>query len=268
MTAGWIAGVVAWLAVYELGHRRLRASGREWRSWRRACWWASAVLLALAGLPPLAPTVASAVWGESLQFALLAFGAAPLAVLAAPAEPVAALWGGRPRPAAPVPATGGWWALGAFLVATVGWRVPAAVDAVAGDGSWVALEAVTLVAGTWWLWAALMGSPPRLPVAPPARRIVLSAFAAWSVWVFAYAVGFTAHAFYPAYGAGVTPVSSQEWVVAILWVTSAAALLPVAFLGLVRWLSTEQALAAAEEADYRRLRARLVGGREAPRRSA
>lgn len=267
MTFGWAAAAVAWVLVYELGRRRLARTGRAWPDWRRGCWWMAGGLLVLVGCPPVAGAAPDALWGESLQFALLAFGVGPLAALAAPIEPVGSLWGRSPRAGAPTSVGSGWLALGAFLVTTIGWRLPPAVGTAGAGGGWLVVEAVTVLVGTWPLWAALMGSPPREALAAPARRMVLSAFAAWSVWVFAYVVGFSAHAFYPAYSSGLTPAGSQQWVVAILWATSAAALVPVAFTNLVRWLAREQSAAAAEEADYRRLRA-LMTGHEAPQRPA
>lgn len=255
MTIAWGIAIVVWLAAYELGRRRLLADGQEAPPWRRGCWWAAALILVLVGFPPLADTAHDALWGETLQFALLTFGVVPLAVLAAPVRPLASLWGRACRRPISFTPAGGWAALAAFLAVTIGWRLPPAVDAVAGNDAWLGLEAVTLGVGTAWLWAAFVGSSPiRALVAPP-RRIVMAAFAAWSVWIFAYVVGFSSRPFYPAYANGVTPVGTQQWVVAILWATSAAALVPVAFTSLIRWLSTEQRLAAAEEAGHRERRA-------------
>lgn len=261
MTVVWGIAIVVWVAVYEVGRGRLLVAGERVPAWRRGCWWAAALLLVLVGFPPLANTAHDALWGETLQFALLTFGVTPLAVLAAPGAPVAALWGRACHRTVPVTPAGGWAALAAFLVVTIGWRLPPAVDAVAGNSAWLVAEAVTVGVGTAWLWAAFVGSPPLRALGAPPRRIVLAAFSAWSVWIFAYIVGFSSRPFYPAYAHGVTPVGTQQWVVAILWATSAAAFVPVAFTSLIRWLSSEQRLAAAEEARHREQRALARSGR-------
>lgn len=254
MTAAWLAVAAAAVAAYEGGCRALGHRGQRWPRWRRACWWAAAVLLAGAGMPPLVEAARRSIVLQSLQFGILAFGVGSLAVLGAPTRPLTALVG-RPQPAArSVSRRAAACALAGFGLVTIGWRLPPAVDAVVGGRGWLALQAATLAAGTWWLWTAVIGTPTRRAVEPRPLRVVLAGVSAWSIWVFAYVVGFAAHAFYPAFATGSTAVGPQQVAVIVLWATSAAALVPVAFTNLALWLGREQQIAEAEMDDYRRRR--------------
>lgn len=253
MTGIWLICIAALLLAYEMGRLRLARHGVGWPSTRRACWYAAAALVAVALLPPLGIEAGRHIWAETLQFALLAFGAAPLFALGAPFGLLVERPSGRKKGSGPL----GWatrpgWSLAliAYLTVTIVWRLPVAVDAVAAGREWLALEAVSLVGGSWWLWASLVGSTPRQALDKRPLRIALSAVATWSVWVFAYVVGFSAHAFYPAFAVG-SPMGAQEVAVGILWATSAAAFCPVIFVNLTRWLVADQAEAEAEMAAYR-----------------
>lgn len=249
MSAGWVLVVAVAVGAYEWGLRRHarrrggpQGAGEPDRpAWRHWCWWAAAVLAALVGLPPLAPAARSSILAETVQFAVLGFGVAPLAVLGAPADALAG-WRSHPQPRRPraTPAATGWWALGAFAFTTVAWRVPPAVDVLASGRGWLVVEALSLVGGTWWLWVAVLGAPPRLAVAQRPQRIALAALAAWTTWVSAYVVGFSSHAFYPSFATGRTPAAPQELGVIVLWAASAAALVPVAFCNHARWLGADQ----------------------------
>lgn len=238
----WVVAVAAALGAYEVGRSRKYRDARGWPPARRRSAWAAAALLALAGLPPLDGMVRSHLWAETVQFALIAFGAAPLAALAAPLGLLPA----RHVRLAPRPGNRRWGpALAAFVAVTFGWRLPAAVGAAGSGHGWLAVEAVTILVGSWWLWAALLGSDPRPALDHRTGRIALAAGATWSVWIFAWVVGLSAHPFYPAY-AGSGAMGSQELGVGLLWLISAAALCPVMFLNLIRWLAADQALAETE----------------------
>ncbi len=243
MTYAWVATGVVWWGAYEVLRRR---STTLLRPWRRACWAAAGALLVLAGAPPLGSAAASQEWAAALQFALLAFGVAPLAALGGPGAV-----GSRRRSAAGVSARltsgRGWPALALFFAATVGWRLPVAVNAAAAHRWLVLVEAATLVIATLPLWAALSGSPPAPALSQRPRRMALAALAVWSVWIFAYVVGFSSRPFYSGY-AGRGGMDSQEFGVVIIFAVSALALVPVVFLNLVRWLASEDVLGEASAA--------------------
>lgn len=254
MSFAWLAAAPLWLAAYELGRRRLPGPRRPWPRWRRACAWgaAGALVPAFALAPPGFDK--GQLWAETLQFCLLAFAVTPLAVLAAP---VALARRARPGSIAgkrrSAPGRDGLRSmvlLAGFLGVTVLWRLPIAVDALARHPSLVGVEAATLLAGGSPFWEAIAAAPGhRLVEARPAR-LVMAAVGVWSVWIFAYIVGFSGHPFYPAYRSGTNPVTAQEWAVLILWLTSAAAILPQVFANLVRWLAADRLVGDAEVTLY------------------
>lgn len=261
MSPAWLVAVAAWLAVYEMGRSRYQARARAWPAWRRGCWWcAGAALVLVWALAPLAEG-ARALWAETLQFGVLAFGVAPLAVLATPGAllgrhgprgrggdgRLGMLHGTRLWPARGWQARG--WqivALASFLAATIAWRLPSSVDAVAREPALVGAEAASILAGTWLFWVAVAATPPRALLEFRPARVAFAGAGAWSIWIFAYAVGFSGHPFYPAFRAGSNPVTAQEWSVIVLWVTSAIAIVPSAFVNLARWLSADHVVAEAE----------------------
>ena len=255
MSIAWLLVPAGWAALYEAARRRggMRTGARRW------CWYGAGVLLVIAGEPPLAGLAQRSVWAQALQFGMLAFGVTPLAVLGLPrpfrdaSTPLA-----FPAIRTPVRDAAAAWLC--FLAVTIGWRVPAAVDAAASGGGWLALEALTLVGGTWWLWVTLTGaSRPGLALARP-QRIGLAAVSTWPVWIFAYVVGFSGHTFYPAFPTGAATSAQQELVTGVLLVTSALAFCPVIFVNLTRWLTADQAEAEAEMARYRLRQPAARGG--------
>lgn len=254
-----LAAVAGWLALYELRRHRLERRGVLRAGVRRWRWYAAGGLLAVVGLPPLAVLAQQHLWAQTLQFCLLAFGVAPLAATGLPR----AVWPLRRPPAwraIRTPTADGLAALGCFLAATIGWRVPGAVDAVASGRGWLAVEAVTVIGGTWWLWVVLAGGwRPELDPPRP-LRVALGAVATWSVWIFAYVLGFSHHVFYPAFGGGRTPTAAQVVAVALLLGASLVALCPFLFVNLVRWLSADQAEAEAEMSRYRPRQPAAHGG--------
>jgi len=248
MTLAWALVCAAWAGAYEVRLAVRHQAGWAW--YRRLCWWSAGALLALATLPPVGTRAGHVVWVQTLQFALLLFGVAPLSVFGAP---VAAF---RRAPGARAPGARrtrppwardvklaplrGWLGIFAFWVVMVGWRVPPAVDALAAERAWVWLEAATVILGGWLLWSALVGSPPWLALHQRPRRMALAAVAMWSTWIFAYVVGFAPRPFYPAFAKEPSPMSSQEIAVAVLWAMSALAFVPVIFTNLTLWLRSEE----------------------------
>jgi hypothetical protein len=244
MSGTWLAAAGGWLALYELA-ARYRGAGRQAfpRDAGRWLWYGAGLLLAVVGEPPLSALAHRSLWAQTAQFGLLAFGVVPLAVSG---------WPDATRPAGQRPlrsdtagtrVIAGIAALACFLAVTIGWRVPPAVAAAASGRGWLAVEALTLLAGGWWLWSVLTGRSAALP---RPGRIALAAVATWSVWVFAYVLGFSAHPFYPAFAAGGAPVGAQEIAVGVLFGTSALAFCPLMFVNLTRWLTADEAAAEAE----------------------
>lgn len=228
-TIAAVAVVVACLAAYEWGGRRLPTVRPRWR---RACGWAAAALTVTAA-GPLGAGADRALWEESLQYALLVFGVAPLVVLGAPlAIGRAARWVG--------PAGPRWWVgVVAYLAVMVCWRLPGPVDALAALRPLVLVEGVTVVAGSALVWEEIVGMPP-WGRRPAPLRMIMAAVGAWSAWLAAFAVGFSSRSWYPSYSrpfAGHLGVmASQELGVAIIFVASAAAFVPVVFSALAEWL--------------------------------
>lgn len=247
----WLMVVAAALGWFERARRRAGGAPPADSRGRRRAAWGAGVLLALVGIPPLSSEASQHLWVETIQFSTIAFGAAPLVALAAPASLLPGRRGrssrnGRAKPWLPPGAAG----LAAFVAVTLGWRLPAALDATTRSRAWLAVEVVALVAGTWRFWADVAESPPHAPLAHPAHRVALGALGAWSVWIFAWIVGMSSGPFYPAFAARTGAAGSQELAVGLLWVTSAAALAPMIFTNLFRWLAKDQQLAEAETELY------------------
>lgn len=286
MIAAWLALAALWLSAYEAARTVLARRGVPWPTSRRLCWAGSALLLASSGLLARDSGAGGSLWVETLQFSLIAFGAAPLAVLAAPVELIgtvnrlqsaralqrgggAAARVGAARAAAGgagrarfrvLPARAALAALLGYVAVTVAWRLPPLVDALARHRFLLVVEVLSVLGGTWWLWVSILGSPPWPAVEVRPLRVVLAMAAAWSVWIFAYAVGFSGRAFYAPYGSGRGAVSAQEWSVIVLFATSLVPCAAGMYSSLVRWLSADQTIADAESTLHRQRNATLLAG--------
>ncbi len=245
LSAAWLLVAAALLAVYEL--RRRRWDGR-WSQWRRACWAGGVILLAIAGAGPIAARAGGHAWASVLQYSLLLYGVPPLFALGAP---WALLRGPSVRSLRRSPRRG-WPSLAAYAVVMIAWRLPVMVDAAARHPALLFAEGLTLVAGGWALWSALVGSAPVVAVPELPRRMALAAVAAWSAWAFAYIEGMSSRPFYGAFAARPDAIGGQELAVGIWWAASASALAPVVFVSMTRWLGGEHELGEAGSASLRR----------------
>lgn len=203
---------------------------------------AGAVLVAVSLVPPLATLARRNLIAEAVQFSMLSMLCPALIVLGAPwhtlrlsswAERLAVRRDRRTmfRHAAVF--------LIAFVGVNVAWRLPPVLDALARVPGLVAAEAVTLLAAGTGLWAELVRSPPLVPRLPLPLRAVLAAVAMWSVWITAYALGFSSGPMVHAYagGTGLGSVNAQEAAVGLLWGMAAACFLPVIFGAVFTWLT-------------------------------
>jgi cytochrome c oxidase assembly factor CtaG len=180
---------------------------------------------------------------ESAQFLVFAMVAPALIVLGAPwgllrlSAPLDRLAAGRRRHTSFVRA-------GAFLVvfvaATVAWRVPPVMDALASHPVLVVPELITLLAAGTGLWLELVSSPPLSPRLPKPHRAAVAALAMWSTWAVAYALGLSNHPVFHGYdpaGGALSAVADQQITVALVWAVSAFCFVPVVFVTLLGWLS-------------------------------
>jgi cytochrome c oxidase assembly factor CtaG len=213
----------------------------RWQRKRRWLALAAAMLAAASLLPPAATYARQYVFAESLQFAVFAMVAPALLVLAAPwrltglaarptASPTASPRRHRPFVEAAV-------ALALFAGASIAWRLPGAVDALARHPWLTVAELASLLAAGTVLWLELVRSPPLQPRLTHLQRGVVAALAMWTIWVLAYILGFSGVAWYHAYGhAALGTVADQEIATATLWAVAAVCFAPVIFFSAMTWL--------------------------------
>ncbi len=115
-----------------------------------------------------------------------------------------------------------------FAGASIAWRLPVAVDALARRPALSPLKMVTLLAAGTGLWLELVDSPPLAPRLPRPQRAAVAALAMWTIWILAYVLGFSHVAWYHAYahGNGLSPVADQEVATITLWAVGRTARIP------------------------------------------
>lgn len=203
---------------------------------------AGAVLVAASLVPPLSTLARRNLIAETVQFSMLAMVCPVLIVLGAPWRALR-LSSRADRVAARRDRQGSFWRAAVFLVAfvvvSVAWRLPPVLDALARLPGLVAAEAVTLLAAGIGLWLELVHSPPLAPRVTLPQRAILGALGMWSVWITAYALGFSSLPVVHAYGGatGLGSVTAQEAAVGLVWGVAAACFLPVIFAAVFTWLT-------------------------------
>jgi cytochrome c oxidase assembly factor CtaG len=211
-----------------------------------------ALIVAALGVTGLARRYVVA---ESVQFVVFAMAAPALIVLGAPWRLLRLSRPAGPEPGQPgtapldrlaaarrqrtsfLPAAG---FLVVFIAASVAWRLPPVVDALARRPALIAVELITLLAAGIGLWLELVSSPPLAPRLPNPHRAAIAALAMWSTWVVGYALGFANHAVFHGYdgpGSALGAVADQEIAVALVWAVSACCFVPIVFVALLSWLS-------------------------------
>jgi cytochrome c oxidase assembly factor CtaG len=125
-----------------------------------------------------------------------------------------------------------------FTGVSLAWRVPPALDALARHPGLVAAQAITLLAAGIGLWLWLVRSPPLAPRLCGAQRAAIAALAMWSMWIAAYALGFSSRPLVHAYAGGGGPgvVADQEIAVGLVWAVAGVCFVPVIFAGVISWL--------------------------------
>lgn len=239
------------------GDRSLEVTRRD----RLALLCAGIVVLVAALAPPLGPLSRRYVFVGAVQFGLCATVVPALVTLSAP-------WGLR-RHVAPkvldarrslagsgrvagvaaqrLRHRGPLWSVGyvvLYAAATIGWRVPASVDALARHPALSLLEAGTLLLVGVLLWLELVVSPPFVPRSSYPVRIALAAIAMWVTWIMAYLLGMSHSAWFPAYrhvrGAGLSLIADQQMAAGLLWLLAAIGYIPLIFASLVVWLKDSE----------------------------
>jgi cytochrome c oxidase assembly factor CtaG len=211
-----------------------------------------ALIVAALGVTGLARRYVVA---ESVQFVVFAMAAPALIVLGAPWQLLR-----LSRPAGPGPGRPGTGPLDrlaaarwqktsflraagfllVFIAASVAWRLPPVVDALARYPALVAVELVTLLPAGIGLWLELVNSPPLEPRLPNPHRATIAALAMWSTWAVGYALGFANHAVFHGYdgpGSALSAIADQQIAVGLVWAVSACCFVPVIFVTMLRWLS-------------------------------
>ncbi|MGH9090872.1 MAG: cytochrome c oxidase assembly protein [Acidimicrobiales bacterium] len=212
------------------------------------CLGAAVVVLVAAVVPPVLTEARRYEFVQAVQFVLLALALPALVVLGAPWARLrlAARPGDEPR------LLDRWAAARARhpelrralafllpeLAVVVAWRTPGAVDALSRHPWLLAVEAATLAAAGVGSWLELVPSPPLAPRTPRPWRAVQAAVAMWLVWILAYALGFSRVSWFHAYhhAGGLSTSADQQITTAVLWLSAAAAFLPVVFWDLLQWL--------------------------------
>lgn len=121
----------------------------------------------------------------------------------------------------------------------VAWRTPALMDALERHRWLLVPEVASLFVAGVPLWAELVRSPPLEPRLAHPWRAVVATLTMWSVWLMAYALGFSDVPWYVAFhhvAGGLSTSADQELSTGALWFGAAASFVPVVFVELLAWL--------------------------------
>lgn len=185
---------------------------------------------------------------ETLQFDVAAFALPALLVLSWPLGLLggargARLWEGARRLSGGRRRHPAMWRPVGFAAVDVAiliaWRTPALMDALEQHRWLLVVQVVSLVVAGVGLWLELVPCPPLEPRLPYQWRAVLAALTMWSMWVMAYAVGFSGTSWYVAFhhmAGGLGTAADQELSTGALWFGAAAAFVPVVFVSVLSWL--------------------------------
>lgn len=241
-------------------------------AWNAALAVAALALIAVV-VPPVGVLARRSEIAETVQFVVLALAVPALIVLGRPFAP----WRGTARTSlgrsmdrlAAARHRQPWIARALIFVlldlgVMVAWRVPAAMDALAGHPWLLVVQTVSLVAAGIGLWLELVVSPPFAPRVARPWRAVLAAVTMWPLWVLSYMVGFSQSNWYPALDhatKGLSSLGQQELATGVLWFAAGCAFVPVVFADVISWLKEGE----DPDAELRRLiRSERRSGRLGP----
>jgi cytochrome c oxidase assembly factor CtaG len=199
-------------------------------------------------IPPVLTEAHRYEFVETFQFDLAAFALPALVVLGWPLSVVRGAVGARYRDRALRLTelrrrnTSPWRGVGfaaidvALLVA---WRTPPLMDALERHRWLLVVELLSLAAGGVSVWLELVSCPPLEPRLSHPWRAVVGALTMWSVWVTAYAIGFSGTSWYVAFhhgAGGLGTTADQELSTGVLWFGATVAFVPVVFTQVLAWL--------------------------------
>ncbi len=217
--------------------RNRRAGVRPWLAL------AGAAALVAVLLPPVTGYARQYELAQALQFAVFATGGPALVVVGAPWRRLglgrAAAHLTRARSHRPRPARAAGWLL-AYVTLVIGWRLPAAVGALARHQGLAAAELISLGIAAGGIWLEIAESPPLLPVISRPLRAGVAAVAMWTIWVMAYLMGMSGTAWSAAYrhpAAGtLSAAADQQLAAGVLWAMPALCFVPAIYGSLMTWL--------------------------------
>ncbi|MHB1593096.1 MAG: cytochrome c oxidase assembly protein [Streptosporangiaceae bacterium] len=205
------------------------------------------ILTAAVLLPPGGIAARHYVYGEAIQFLVLAVVAPALLVLGGPwrllgergTSLLLAARERRPRAAqALIP-------LIAFIALALLWRLPVTVNALVRYPLLVIAEAITLIGAGCALWLEIVPAPPLRPRTTRPQRAALAAFPMWTIWITAYIMGFSRAVWFTSFaqvaGHGMGMIADQEIAAILLWVVPGLAFVPVVYYSLIAWLRDNSA---------------------------
>ncbi len=251
--------------IYWVGDRRTftPARKRSAQRWRRACFYASLAILAIALASPVEILSAQLFWVHMIQHVLLIAVAAPLFVAA---SPWIRLWrclplesrrhlarglshGERTAPLRAISRTLGRPAPSfvAFSLVLLGWHIPVLFDATLRSTSLHALEHTLFFCTAVLFWKQVIPSPPlRTRLLAPQRVAYLTGGMIVS-WVLAVVLALAPHPLYGYYAhlgtrpGGISALADQQLAAGVMWVPGSVTFLIVLFIYIHRWLAPPSA---------------------------
>jgi cytochrome c oxidase assembly factor CtaG len=253
-------------ALHLAGERRIARMRRRPRDrsarWRSCSFYAGLLTIVVALKGPIDNYAEQLFWVHMIQHVLLLTVAAPLIVMGAPWM---SIW--RPLPlefrrsvagtiaragwAAPLRAVGG--ALGrprgawlAFSINLVVWHIPVIFDLTLRHIAIHALEHTTFLAFGILLWAQVIDSPPLRSRLRADQRVYYMVGSSIVGWIISLVLALAPTPLYPAYAdlahrpGGISALVDQQLAAGVMLGPGSLTMTIFVFVGLYRWLGTEE----------------------------